>query len=111
MSSVKVTFVQTNGQEKTIEDWGPGRSLMEAARDNGVEGIHGDCGGGCSCATCHVYVDAKWQEVVGPPDEIELATLDMASDVQQSNSRLCCQISFRPELDGLKVSVAPTTKS
>ena len=65
MSSVKVTFVQTNGQEKTIEDWGPGRSLMEAARDNGVEGIHGDCGGGCSCATCHVYVDAKWQEVVG----------------------------------------------
>ena len=111
MSSVKVTFVQVDGVEKTIEDWGPDKSLMEAARDNGVVGIYGDCGGGCSCATCHVYVDPKWQEVVGAPDEVELATLDMASDVQKSNSRLCCQISFRPELDGLKVDVAPMTKA
>lgn len=110
MSKVRVTFVQTNGEEKTIEDWGPDRSLMEAARDNGVEGIYGDCGGGCSCATCHVYVDEQWWDVVGAPDEIELATLDMASDVQQPNSRLCCQISFREELDGLRVSVAPSTK-
>jgi 2Fe-2S ferredoxin len=71
MSPVKVTFVQTDGVEKTIENATPGASLMEVGRDNGVEGIHGDCGGGCSCATCHVYVDAKWQDVVGPPDEIE----------------------------------------
>ena len=110
MSSVKVTFVQLDGVAKTI-DWNPSKSLMETARDNGVEGIHGDCGGGCSCATCHVYVDAKWQAVVGPPDEIELATLDMASDVQQANSRLCCQIPHRAELDGLQVAVAPMTKT
>ena len=105
MSSVKVTFVQVDGVEKTIEDCSPDKSLMEVARDNGVEGIHGDCGGGCSCATCHVYVDPKWQEVVGPPDEVELATLDMVSDVQQSNSRLC-RVRFRcaPELDGLEVT-------
>jgi 2Fe-2S ferredoxin len=110
MVSVKVTFVQINGEEKTIENWGPAKSLMEVARDNGVEGIHGDCGGGCACATCHVYIDPKWQQVVGPADEIELATLDMAADVQQSNSRLSCQISARPELDGLRVTVAPLTK-
>jgi len=109
MGSVKVTFVQVNGVEKTLEVK-LGQSLMEAGRDNGVEGIHGDCGGGCSCATCHVYVDAKWQEVVGPPDEIELATLDMASDVQQTNSRLSCQITARPELDGVRLTVAPMTK-
>jgi ferredoxin, 2Fe-2S len=108
--AVKVTFVQVDGAEKTIDDWSAGKSLMELARDHGVEGIHGDCGGACACATCHVYVDAKWQEIVGPPDEVELATLDMASDVQQSNSRLSCQIAVRPELDGLKVTVAPMTK-
>jgi 2Fe-2S ferredoxin len=81
---------------------------MELARANGVEGILGDCGGGCACATCHVYVDAKWLDVVGPPDEIESAALDMVSDIQRSNSRLCCQIKVRPELDGLKVTVAPS---
>jgi len=110
MASVKVTFVQVDGVAKTIE-WDPRKSLMEAARDDGVEGIYGDCGGGCSCATCHVYVEPEWQEIVGTPDEVELATLDMASDVQRSNSRLSCQIAFRPELDGLRLSVAPMTKS
>jgi 2Fe-2S ferredoxin len=109
--AVKVTFVQVDGVEKTLESGATQQSLMELGRDNAVAGIHGDCGGGCSCATCHVYIDPQWQDVVGPPDEVELATLDMASDVQQSNSRLSCQIAVRPELDGLRVTVAPMTKS
>jgi 2Fe-2S ferredoxin len=103
----KVTFVQNNGVEKTI-DAEPGESLMELARANGIEGILGDCGGGCACATCHVYVDAKWFDVVGPPDEVESAALDMVSDIQRSNSRLCCQIKVRAEIDGLRVTVAPS---
>ena len=107
MSTVKVTFVQTDGVVKTIENAQVGWSMMETARANGVEGILGDCGGGCACATCHVYVDPEWQEAVGRPDAIEAEALDMVSDVQRSNSRLCCQIKLREELDGLKVTVAP----
>lgn len=107
MGSINITFVQTDGVEKTITGAVPGESLMELAKANGVEGILGDCGGGCACATCHVYVDPQWQEVVGPPDDVEEMTLDMVSDVHRSNSRLSCQILVRPELDGLRVSVAP----
>lgn len=110
MGSIKVIFVQVDGTEKTVENIEPGESMMQAARASGVEGILGDCGGGCACATCHVYVDAKWQAVVGPPDDVESGALDMVSDVQQSNSRLSCQIAARPELDGLKLTVAPMTK-
>lgn len=106
---IKVTFVQLDGAEKTIGDLEPGRSLMQVARDNGVDGILGDCGGGCACATCHVYVDPEWMPVVGQPDEIEGGALDMVSDVQRSNSRLACQIQVRQELDGLRVTVAPST--
>jgi len=106
--SLKVTFVQADGVEKTIEDVATGQSLMEVGRFHGVDGILGDCGGSCACATCHVYVDAQWQAAVGPPDEIEHSTLDMVSDLHRSNSRLCCQILLRPELDGLKVTVAPS---
>ena len=105
---MKITFVQVNGVEKTIEDARPGETLMTLGRTHGVEGILGDCGGGCSCATCHVYVDPAWQTAVGPPDEIESATLDTVSNVLRANSRLGCQIVLRPELDGLRVTVAPS---
>ena len=108
MSSIKVTFAQADGSEQTIEDAEVGRSLMEVARENGVPGILADCGGGCACATCHVYVDDQWREVVGGSDEIESEMLDMVSDLRQDNSRLSCQIKLRDDLDGLRVTVAPS---
>ncbi len=108
MSGIKVTFIQTDGVEKTIADGVVGESLMELARDNGVAGILGDCGGGCACATCHVYVDPDWMKVVGQPDDIEEMTLDMVSDVHKPNSRLSCQIRLSPEMDGLRMTVAPS---
>lgn len=107
MSAIKITFVQANGSEKTINDGVVGESLMELAKANGVDGILGDCGGGCACATCHVYVAPEWQEKVGKPDDIEDMTLDMVSDIRKPGSRLCCQISVSQELDGLRVEVAP----
>lgn len=107
MSSITVTFVQPDGVEKVVDDIVEGESLMDVAKNHGVEGILGDCGGGCACATCHVYVDSEWREVVGEPDDIEEMTLDMAGDARQPNSRLSCQILARPELDGLKLIVKP----
>jgi 2Fe-2S ferredoxin len=106
MSSIKVIFVQADGKAKTIDSVEPGRSLMEVGRGAGVDGILGTCGGGCSCATCHVYVDSGWLPIVGPPDDIEAGLLEMYETVQP-NSRLSCQIQIRPELDGLRVTVAP----
>jgi len=108
VTAMTITFVQLDGVEKVIEDATEGESLMEIARAAGVEGILGDCGGGCACATCHVYVEPEWLDVVGQPDDIEEMTLDMVSDIHRSNSRLCCQIKMSPELDGLRVAVAPS---
>jgi 2Fe-2S ferredoxin len=104
---VQVCFVDVNGQEHAIADAGEGISLMEVAKMNGIAGITADCGGACSCATCHVYVDADWLEKVGPPDDIEFAMLDMVADTAQENSRLSCQIKLNAALDGLLVTVAP----
>lgn len=109
MGNLKVTMTDVKGVTRTIENVDEGMSLMEVAKANGVEGIFGDCGGGCACATCHVYVDPAWWEKVGPPDDIEFSMLDMVSDVQKENSRLGCQIKMRPDLDGLAVTVAPAS--
>lgn len=95
------------GEARTFEDVEEGISLMELGRQQGVAGIMGDCGGGCACATCHVYVEERWFDKVGAPDEIEFAMLDMVADVMKDNSRLSCQIKMTPELDGIEVTVAP----
>lgn len=100
----KVTFIQQNGEQIVVED--AVGTLMEIATDNDVEGITGDCGGVCSCSTCHVYVTQDWQARAGSADEIEMDTLDF-NEHKKPNSRLCCQIELTEELDGLIVEVAP----
>jgi 2Fe-2S ferredoxin len=108
MGRLKVTFTDVNGKVRAIDDAEAGVSLMEIAKAHDVAGIMGDCGGGCACATCHVYVPAAWQERVGPPDSIELDMLDLAA-AAQDNSRLCCQIRMDENLDGLELTVAPAS--
>jgi ferredoxin, 2Fe-2S len=83
-----------------------GGSLMEAIRDNGFDELMALCGGCCSCATCHVYIDPEYLDrLPGPaPDEDDL--LD-ASDHRLRQSRLSCQIRLTDALDGLRVTIAP----
>lgn len=107
MSDIAITFVQLDGSEKVVSNATEGESMMEIAKANDVDGILGDCGGGCACATCHVYVDEQWREVVGAPDDIEDMTLDMIADIRKDNSRLCCQINVTEAMNGLRVTVVP----
>ena len=99
----KITFIQPDGTRQEVEA-DEGMTVMEAAVKNSVPGIEAECGGACSCATCHVYVAEDWRETTGQPDEMEEDMLDFAFDVRDS-SRLSCQIKVRDELDGLVVHV------
>ncbi len=96
-----VTFI-THDQVEHEVHVAPGTTVMHAAIDNGVPGILADCGGACSCATCHCYVDEDWQEKTGEPDEVESQMLDFVME-HQSNSRLSCQIVVNDDLDGLVI--------
>lgn len=100
----KVTYIQPNGESRLVEAR-PGTTAMEAALDNDVEGIVAECGGACSCATCHVYVDPAWAAKVPPPDAQESGMLECVLD-RQNTSRLSCQIVLTPALDGLVLRVA-----
>jgi len=81
-----------------------GTSLMQLARDHGVPGIDGDCGGACACGTCHVVVGDAWIKAAGPRTAEEQQMMAMTPDVQPG-SRLCCQITASAALDGLEVRV------
>ena len=98
---VKIVFIDSGGTSRDIEAE-QGATVMETAVRNGVPEIEAECGGACACATCHVYIDPAWAEVVGKPEPMEEDMLDFAFEVQPT-SRLSCQIKVRPALDGLVV--------
>ena len=98
---IKITFVDPEGTARTVEAE-EGSTVMENAIRNGIPGIEAECGGACSCATCHVYVAEEWESVTGRPQPMEEDMLDFAFDVRP-NSRLSCQIRVRSNLDGLVV--------
>ena len=100
----KLVVVNRAGEEKTIEA-AAGLSVMEAVRDGGFDEMLALCGGCCSCATCHVHVDAAWADKLPAMSEDENDLLD-SSDHRDATSRLSCQIHLSDALDGLKVRIA-----
>lgn len=100
---IKVTYIEPGGKVREIETEA-GTTVMEAAVDNNVEGIIAECGGACSCATCHVYVDPEWAGKLSPPDSQEDGMLDCVIE-RRPTSRLSCQIQLNDTLDGITVTV------
>lgn len=100
---IRIHFTGRDGTARAIAARG-GATLMEVAVANGIDGIDADCGGACSCATCHVIVGAEWTEVVGPPSAQESELLELA-EARCDASRLSCQVKLNERMDGLSVTV------
>lgn len=101
---MKIFVTDQDGKEHELEGI-DGWRVMEIIRDYGLP-IKAECGGACSCATCHVYVADEWLAKLYPMREDEEEMLDVAPDVTD-NSRLSCQILMSEALDGLKITLAP----
>ena len=99
----KLTFIAFDGTRFDV-DAVNGSTVMENAIKNAVPGIDAECGGACACATCHVYVDDAFADVVGKPQAMEEDMLDFAFDVRPT-SRLSCQIKVSDAIEGLIVSI------
>lgn len=100
---VQIYVTGRDGTGHTVEAQ-VGLSLMEAIRDNGFDELLALCGGCCSCATCHVYVDERGDLPPLGDDENDLLE---SSDHRTARSRLSCQIPLTSELEGLRVTIAP----
>ena len=83
-----------------------GANIMEPLReiDNGVEAL---CGGMCSCATCHVFIEDEWAQKLGDASDDELELLEDTECYREGNSRLSCQVVMSAELDGMRLTIAP----
>src|ERR1700710_733751 len=99
----RIVFIEPGGARREI-DAPVGITLMEAARQHGVDGVVAQCGGACACATCHVYVDPSWLGRIGAAEGMEEGMLETAWE-PRPNSRLSCQIHLTAAMDGLQVEV------
>lgn len=99
----KITFITSDNERIELE--ATSGSVMQLAVDNGVQGIDGDCGGVCSCATCHVHVLPEHVAKTGEASEIENDMLELDDNVSEY-SRLCCQLEVSEALDGVVLQVA-----
>ena len=104
----RIIFLDPDGTRHEV-DGEVGLSVMEVAKRHGIAGIEADCGGACACATCHVHVDPEWAGRLPPASAEEIDMLDGAFDVREG-SRLSCQILVTPELNGLRLKLAPGTE-
>jgi len=100
---IEITFTEADGTVRLVATEASG-TLMNAALAGGVKGILAECGGTCSCGTCHVHVDPEWSTRLPPPagDEEDMLSL---SDQRSDHSRLSCQIALSACLNGLLVAL------
>lgn len=105
--TITVHFTAHTGQTTHIEAK-IGKSLMEAAASQNLDGIAADCGGLMTCATCHVFVDEPFASQLAKPDPEELAMLAFTATPRQPNSRLSCQITLSSAMNGLAVKLPAT---
>ena len=102
MITIKVTDLEGRKHELETE---PGEVLMDLLREQDW-GVAALCGGMCSCATCHVFVDEEWLESFPQKESDEEELLEIL-DYFEANSRLSCQLRLQQAHDGLSLTLAP----
>jgi 2Fe-2S ferredoxin len=101
----RMNVVDRDGRLHEI-DAKPGLKFMEILRDLDY-GVAAICGGLCSCATCHIYIDEAWATKLPKKQSDEQDLLTELSDYREASSRLSCQVEFTEALSGIRITIAP----
>jgi ferredoxin len=102
-----ITYIEDDGTSHVLEV-ANGESVMQGAVNNMLPGVAAECGGALACATCHCYVDEAWLDKVGAASPAENDMLEATASERRPGSRLSCQITVTPSLDGLIVRLPKT---
>lgn len=103
MKKVTVHFVSSDDEKTLSVEASDGDNLLTIAQIHD-QPLEGTCEGQMACSTCHVIVEAADFDRLPPATEMEEDMLDLAAGARRT-SRLACQITLTPELDGLTVHI------
>jgi len=101
-----ITYVLSDESEHVV-DVPVGQTVMDGSVRRNLPGIVAECGGSCSCATCHVYLSADFAHLFDEASDAELDLLAFAEGAQP-HSRLACQLVVASETEGVRVVVPGT---
>lgn len=101
-----ITYQLPDGSERTF-DVPLGQSVMDGSVRNNLPGIVAECGGSCSCATCHVHLDPEFRALFDEPMDEESELVEFL-DGSCERSRLSCQLIVSAQCDGARVVVPDT---
>jgi 2Fe-2S ferredoxin len=105
MNMAELIVMTREGSEHKLQA-SDGANVMEAIRDGGIDELLALCGGCLSCATCHVYVDPEFADLLPAVSADENDLLD-GSTHRTEHSRLSCQLQMTDALSGMRVVIAP----
>ena len=101
----KIIYKNQGNQEVREIEVPDGWTVMEGAIQNNIDGILAECGGGCACATCHVYVDEGFLEKISPISDVEADMLECVASERKNNSRLACQVKVTASLERMVIEI------
>ena len=99
---IQLIFIYPDGQEQEAYAQN-GQTLLSAAQEADVASFTAECGGNCTCATCHCYIQAEHAQELFEPSEDEQAMLGFTAEPREQHSRLACQILVEYFMDGMRV--------
>ncbi len=105
---IRILFTTADGT-RVVADADSGSRLLEVAQNTGMP-LEGTCEGQMACSTCHVIVAPDWFARLPRASDDEEDMLDLATSVTRT-SRLACQITLDPALDGLEVRIPPESRN
>jgi ferredoxin len=106
---ITVTFISANGDTESAANAKVGDCLLTVAQA-ADQPLEGTCEGQMACSTCHVIVDKLWFDKLPPASDDEEDMLDLASGARRT-SRLSCQITLTPDMDGLVVHIPSESRN
>ncbi|KAL7580741.1 hypothetical protein ACA910_001025 [Epithemia clementina (nom. ined.)] len=107
--TIQVTFIHPNGTDRSVVDARIGETLLQTAHRHDID-LEGACEGVCACSTCHLILPSAMYDNLPEPSEDEEDMLDMAFGLQET-SRLGCQITVTPEMDGVELRMPAATRN
>lgn len=99
-----IIFTLANGGQYDAEAQA-GQTLLQAAEQNGIDGLLAECGGSATCGTCHCYIDPAQWGLLPEPEPAEVEMLGYVADERRATSRLACQVRLTPALEGLRIEL------
>jgi ferredoxin len=106
---ITITFKSADGDQEQAVIAKEGDCLLDIAQASG-QPLEGTCEGQMACSTCHVIIDKDWFGKLPKSSEDEDDMLDLASGARRT-SRLSCQITLTPELDGMIVHIPAESRN